>query len=78
MALPNMNSAYLTLKKNCKTGSITWANMECLRKLTNLPIICKGILSPIDAELAIKYGADGIIVRFVFVKIELIFPYYCF
>ncbi|CAF4319588.1 unnamed protein product, partial [Rotaria sordida] len=48
------------------TGSVTWANIEWLRKLTQLPIICKGILSPIDAEVAIKYGANGIIVRSTF------------
>ncbi|CAF1517233.1 unnamed protein product [Rotaria sp. Silwood1] len=42
--------------------AITWTNLERLRKLTRLSIICKGILSPADAELAIKYGANGIIV----------------
>jgi isopentenyl diphosphate isomerase/L-lactate dehydrogenase-like FMN-dependent dehydrogenase len=43
----------------------TWTNVEKLRALTTLPIICKGILSSIDAELAIKCGANGIVVRFI-------------
>ncbi len=46
-----------------KSTPITWANIERLRILTKLPIICKGILSPFDAELAIKCGANGIVVR---------------
>ncbi|MDY0394358.1 alpha-hydroxy acid oxidase [Virgibacillus halophilus] len=33
-----------------------------LRKHTSLPLILKGILHPEDAKLAIKHGADGIIV----------------
>ncbi len=61
-----MNFPNITVKENFRTGSLTWTNIEWLRKLTKLPIICKGILSPIDAELAIKYGANGIIVRFIF------------
>ncbi|CAF1306113.1 unnamed protein product, partial [Rotaria sordida] len=50
MPIPNLNI------------TVTWTNIEWLRKLTQLPIICKGILSPIDAKSAIKYGANGIII----------------
>jgi isopentenyl diphosphate isomerase/L-lactate dehydrogenase-like FMN-dependent dehydrogenase len=66
IAMPNMNLPDLIVKQKLSTGSTTWTNVESIKKLTKLPIICKGILSPIDAELAIKYGANGIIVRFVF------------
>ncbi|CAF1095053.1 unnamed protein product [Adineta steineri] len=59
---PNMNTVDIKIKENFNKVSITWASLQWVRKLTMLPIICKGILSPIDAELAIKYGADGIIV----------------
>lgn len=41
---------------------LTWNDLPFLRKLTNLPIILKGILNPKDAELALQYGIDGIIV----------------
>ncbi|CAF3979259.1 unnamed protein product [Rotaria sordida] len=66
MSIPNLNTPGIIVKQRFGTGSVTWANIEWLRKLTQLPIICKGILSPIDAELAIKYGANGIIVRSTF------------
>ncbi|CAF1462417.1 unnamed protein product [Adineta ricciae] len=62
MPMPNMNAKDIIEKQNFSTGSITWANVESLKQLTKLPIICKGILSPIDAELAIKHGANGIVV----------------
>jgi isopentenyl diphosphate isomerase/L-lactate dehydrogenase-like FMN-dependent dehydrogenase len=71
ISLPNMDISDIMVQKKFTVGSITWANIEWIKNLTTLPIICKGILSPIDAELAIKYGADGIIVRFVFVFIQL-------
>ncbi|CAF4255134.1 unnamed protein product, partial [Rotaria sordida] len=60
--MPNMNLPNIIEKQNLTTGSITWINIESLKKLTKLPIICKGILSTIDAQLAIKHGADGILV----------------
>lgn len=39
---------------------LTWQSITWLRSLTNLPIIIKGILSPDDASLAVKYGASGV------------------
>ncbi|MGD9590941.1 MAG: alpha-hydroxy-acid oxidizing protein [Candidatus Berkiella sp.] len=41
---------------------LTWQNIVDLRKVTKLPIVVKGILSPADAKLALEYGIDGIIV----------------
>ena len=43
-------------------SSLTWKNLEFVRKRTTLPILLKGIQHPDDAELAIRHGADGIIV----------------
>jgi len=41
---------------------ITWNDLSFLRKHTKLPIILKGILNPKDAQLALQYDIDGIIV----------------
>ncbi|WP_254765855.1 alpha-hydroxy-acid oxidizing protein [Salinilacihabitans rarus] len=43
-------------------ASLTWADLEWLRGLTDLPILVKGIVHPEDAELAVESGADGVIV----------------
>ncbi|GIL43172.1 hypothetical protein Vafri_986 [Volvox africanus] len=42
--------------------SLTWEFIPWLRSITKLPIIVKGLLSPADAELAVQYGVDGIVV----------------
>ncbi|WP_018924873.1 alpha-hydroxy-acid oxidizing protein [Salsuginibacillus kocurii] len=41
---------------------LSWRDLEFVREQTSLPIILKGILHPHDAELAIHYGVDGVIV----------------
>ncbi len=64
LSTPNINLNDARVEPESKKISVTWTNIQCLRKLTKLPIICKGILSPLDAELAIKCGANGIVVRF--------------
>jgi lactate 2-monooxygenase len=43
-------------------SSLRWGDLDFVRKRTTLPILLKGIQHPDDAELAIKHGADGIIV----------------
>ncbi len=40
----------------------TWEDLQFLKTLTNLPIFLKGIQHPDDAQKAIDYGIDGIIV----------------
>ncbi len=40
----------------------TWEDVRWLRQQTQLPLIIKGILSPLDAKLAQDYGANGVIV----------------
>lgn len=42
--------------------SIKWDELKFLRENTRLPIVLKGILHPDDAQKAIDYGMDGIIV----------------
>lgn len=40
--------------------SLTWECLEWLRSITSLPIVVKGVLSPVDARLCIEHGASGI------------------
>jgi 4-hydroxymandelate oxidase len=42
--------------------SLTWADFDWFRSITNLPIVIKGILTGEDAKLAAEHGAAGIIV----------------
>ncbi|MGW5006854.1 alpha-hydroxy acid oxidase [Streptomyces parvulus] len=42
--------------------SVTWEDLAWLRERTSLPIVLKGLLTKEDAELAVKHGADGIVV----------------
>jgi 4-hydroxymandelate oxidase len=43
-------------------SSLTWEAVGWLRSVTRLPILIKGVLRADDAELAVKHGADGVIV----------------
>ena len=40
----------------------TWSIIQTLKAASGVPVIVKGILTAEDAELAVEYGADGIIV----------------
>lgn len=42
--------------------SLTWADFDWFRSITNLPIVVKGILTGEDARLAADHGAAGIVV----------------
>lgn len=44
------------------TPNLTWDYIDWVKGASKLPIILKGILAPEDAELAVKRGADGIVV----------------
>ncbi len=41
---------------------LTWDFIARLRATTSLPIVLKGILTAEDAQLAVEYGVDGIVV----------------
>jgi 4-hydroxymandelate oxidase len=42
--------------------SITWADLEWLRSRSPLPLVLKGIVTAEDAELAVRHGADALVV----------------
>ncbi|MPZ81898.1 MAG: alpha-hydroxy-acid oxidizing protein [Actinophytocola sp.] len=41
---------------------LSWADLDWLRSVTELPIVLKGVLHPADARLAVGCGADALIV----------------
>jgi 4-hydroxymandelate oxidase len=44
------------------SGALTWSDVDWLRANTDLPVLLKGILNPIDAKQAVTAGVNGIIV----------------
>uniref|UniRef100_A0A8B9ZDY4 (S)-2-hydroxy-acid oxidase n=1 Tax=Anas platyrhynchos TaxID=8839 RepID=A0A8B9ZDY4_ANAPL len=68
MKLKNLEGAFemtvlsTGLPPNSLDPSVTWNDIYWLQSLTRLPIIIKGILTKEDAELAVRHGAQGIIV----------------
>ncbi len=44
------------------TTNLTWDYLDWVRGSSRLPVICKGILAPEDAALAVARGAAGIVV----------------
>lgn len=42
--------------------ALTWDDLAKLRRMTDLPLILKGILHPEDARRAVQAGVDGVIV----------------
>lgn len=44
------------------TAEMTWSFFDELRAYAKVPVLLKGILTPEDANLAVKHGAAGIIV----------------
>ncbi len=59
---PASGSAVASHTGSAFTPSLTWADIEELRRRTTLPIILKGVLDPQDARRAVDVGADGIVV----------------
>ncbi|NGO69524.1 alpha-hydroxy-acid oxidizing protein [Streptomyces sp. SB3404] len=46
----------------CTDASFTWDDLPWLRRLTDLPLLVKGLLHPDDARRALAGGADGVVV----------------
>lgn len=44
------------------TPEMTWSEIEWVKAAVNVPVIIKCVMAPEDAELAVKNGADGIVV----------------
>jgi len=42
--------------------SLGWRDLEWLRSISRLPLLVKGIMTPEDAEMAVKSGVSGIVV----------------
>jgi 4-hydroxymandelate oxidase len=42
--------------------SLTWRDVEWLRRITRVPLLLKGIMDPDDARRAAEVGVDGVIV----------------
>lgn len=42
--------------------SLNWNDVAWLKSITHLPIILKGVMSPLDADRAVEMGVSGIIV----------------
>jgi 4-hydroxymandelate oxidase len=45
-----------------QSANMSWDFVKKLRDTTRMKVVLKGILTPEDAELAVKYGVDGIVV----------------
>ena len=41
---------------------ISWKHIDWLRGSTDLPVLVKGVLHPLDARLALEHGVDGVII----------------
>ncbi|KAK9815270.1 hypothetical protein WJX72_000918 [[Myrmecia] bisecta] len=53
---------YHSMHANVYDQALTWEFIPWLRTITRLPIFVKGILSPLDAHIALDHGVDGIMV----------------
>ncbi|MFJ2787287.1 alpha-hydroxy acid oxidase [Streptomyces sp. NPDC093249] len=42
--------------------TLSWSDLERLRRRTRLPLVLKGVLDPADARRAVDLGADGLVV----------------
>jgi 4-hydroxymandelate oxidase len=43
-------------------ANLTWKDIEWLRSFCRVPMFLKGVMNPVDADMGIKAGADGIMV----------------
>jgi isopentenyl diphosphate isomerase/L-lactate dehydrogenase-like FMN-dependent dehydrogenase len=50
------------IEQNINHPSLSWEDIQSIKQQTSLPLVIKGILHPEDAKLAVRYGADAIIV----------------
>lgn len=61
--LPNVDDSGLSdYVQKFLDPSLTWKDIEWIKSITKLPLLIKGIACKEDAVLAIKHGADGIVV----------------
>jgi 4-hydroxymandelate oxidase len=53
---------YSVEQKEAYAADLTWEVIDDLRSITKLPIILKGVMSPADAEEALRHGVNAIYV----------------
>lgn len=63
MPMPNLRAKDIVEKQDFSSEKASWKSIQWIQSLTNLPLICKGILSPLDAQIALDHHVQGIIVR---------------
>lgn len=65
MPMPNLNAKDIIQKQTFSNPrTLNWTIIKSIQSWTHLPIICKGILSLDDVQLAIDHQVQGIIIRF--------------
>lgn len=62
LPIEDMEAAYSKQIEIIDRPSLNWKDLSEIRSYTTLPILLKGILHPSDAQLALDFGVDGIIV----------------
>lgn len=65
----NVHAPYMHDRNMVKAGKtpsakkpLTWKDIEWIKSFSAIPVVLKGIMNPLDADQAIKSGADAIIV----------------
>ncbi len=58
----DMEAALIKQSELMDRHTLDWDILSEIRSYTKLPILLKGILHPEDAQLALEYGVDGIVV----------------
>ncbi|HWO96681.1 MAG TPA: alpha-hydroxy-acid oxidizing protein [Bacillus sp. (in: firmicutes)] len=63
-SLPNREEETIIdyIEQNINHPTLNWEDVKSIKQQTSLPLVIKGLLHPEDAKLALKYGADAIIV----------------
>jgi 4-hydroxymandelate oxidase len=59
---PTNNNGRGKVRKILFSPVLSWKNIDWLRDLTDLKIVLKGIVHPEDAKLAVRHGADAVLV----------------
>jgi 4-hydroxymandelate oxidase len=62
LACENMRDADGRRRDIAMDPALSWAAVERLRALTDLPIVLKGVLHPADARLAVEHGVGALLV----------------
>jgi lactate 2-monooxygenase len=58
----DMRAAIMLWARVFGNPTLTWKDLEFIKRQTSLPILLKGILHPEDAKLAVEHGVDGLVV----------------